>query len=259
MRVPIIMASHSRRKWQKYHVSGLLFFKSCKSEIVVIFHKAYVGVLLSVYGCPYTNKEIARSRRCRRYKKGAHGELRPILPKSSISSKQSAMPAIRNVKDAITKFASSSAVEQSGLLLNAFNRDTNSFLSSHIAYKSATSLSDQHTYAKSTSPSKKRAKHPPTRPRNAFFIFRSEYNKACKQSCTNQAVVSKNAAEAWNALSEDAKAEWYELQEEAKKKHAEQYPEYAKRVRGVKKRETSSHECKDVTLSTSVEHRGHSH
>ena len=72
-------------------------------------------------------------------------------------------------------------------------------------------------------------------------------------------VAAWSTGQAAGALEEDAKAEWYELQEEAKKKHAEQYPEYAKRVRGVKKRETSSHECKDVTLSTSVENRGHSH
>ncbi|KAK2464532.1 hypothetical protein APHAL10511_003439 [Amanita phalloides] len=66
------------------------------------------------------------------------------------------------------------------------------------------------------------------RPRNAFIIFRSQFAsqyKAC-QAHPHQNLVSRNAAEVWNAFSEEEKLPYKLQADEEKREHRRKYPNY---------------------------------
>ena len=73
----------------------------------------------------------------------------------------------------------------------------------------------------------KKTEHIP-RPRNAFIIFRSHFalNYKAGKSHPHQNVVSCDAAEAWNKLSEEGKLPFKLQADEEKRAHRRKYPNY---------------------------------
>ena len=78
----------------------------------------------------------------------------------------------------------------------------------------------ERTYSQ-TLPEKK--EHIP-RPRNAFILFRSHFALNCR--ARHQNVVSCDAAEAWNKLSDEGKLPFKLQAEEEKRAHRRKYPHY---------------------------------
>ncbi|KAF9023797.1 high mobility group box, partial [Hymenopellis radicata] len=64
------------------------------------------------------------------------------------------------------------------------------------------------------------------RPPNSFILFRQEYARLHTNPKTFQSNVSKNAGEAWRALSAKDKQHYKDLAAVQKEKHMAKYPDY---------------------------------
>ncbi|KAJ7148293.1 high mobility group box domain-containing protein, partial [Mycena filopes] len=67
------------------------------------------------------------------------------------------------------------------------------------------------------------------RPRNAFFIFRSDFvleTRAGTEQSLQQQNLSRAAAQVWSKMSQDERRPFYERAENEKQDHALRYPNY---------------------------------
>ncbi|KAF9003829.1 HMG-box, partial [Hymenopellis radicata] len=64
------------------------------------------------------------------------------------------------------------------------------------------------------------------RPPNAFILFRQEYVRLHATQKTLQSNMSKDAGEAWRALSDEDKQYYKDLAAVEKEKHMAKYPDY---------------------------------